>query len=39
MRACVAYRTFRTPDRDVRFFTKRNVPGADLLGSDVNSTW
>ena len=36
MRAWVAYRTFRTPDRDVRFYTVRNVLGADLLGSDSN---
>ena len=36
MRAWVAYRTFRTPDRDVRFYTVRNVIGADLLGSDSN---
>ena len=36
MRAWVAYRTFRTPDRDVRFYAVRNVLGADLLGSDSN---
>ena len=36
MRAWVAYRTFRTPDRDVRFYTVLNVLGADLLGSDSN---
>ena len=36
MRAWVAYRTFRTPDRDVRFYIVRNVLGAELLGSDSN---
>ena len=34
MRAWVAYRTFRTPDRDVHFYAVRNVLDADLLGSD-----
>ena len=34
MRAWVASRTFRTPDRDVRFYAVRNVLGADLFGSD-----
>ena len=29
MRAWVAYRTFRTSDRDVRFYTVRNVLGSD----------
>ena len=36
MRARVAYHTFRTPDRDVRFYAVRNVLGADLLGSNSN---
>ena len=36
MRAWVAYRTFRTPDRDVRFYTVRNVLGADLRNSNSN---
>ena len=34
MRAWAAYRTFRTPDRDVCFYTVWNVLGADLLGFD-----
>ena len=36
MRAWVVYRTFRTPDRHVRFYTVRNELGANLLGSDSN---
>ena len=36
MRAWVAYRAFKTPKRNIGFYTVRHVLGSDLLGSGSN---
>ena len=36
MRAWVAYRTFKIPDKNEGFYTVRHVLGADFLGSGSN---